>query len=89
MTMKNAVPQILQIPPEKNAQVLTKIQYYRSIRNLLSMFFIFSIKSVSPKLKKIFDELDFGYVSGRIKMIVILDDYASFEIYDHDQKSTY
>ena len=36
--------------------LLTKcwLKYYRSIRNLLLMFFIFWINTVSPKLKKIY-----------------------------------
>ena len=40
--------------------VLTKcwLKYYRSIRNLLLMFFIFWINTVSPKLKKISDDID-------------------------------
>ena len=40
--------------------VLTKcwLKHYRSIRNLLLMSFIFWINTVSPKLKKIFDDTD-------------------------------
>ena len=45
---------------QKNILVLTKcwLKYYRSIRNLLLMFFIFWINVVSPKLKKISDGTD-------------------------------
>ena len=40
-----------------NRLVLTKcwLKYYRSIQNILLMFFIFWIRIIFPKLKKIFD----------------------------------
>ena len=49
--------EILEFNLPFNRQVLTKccLKYFRSIRNLLLMFFIFWIMVVSPKLKKIFD----------------------------------
>ena len=48
---------ILEFVLPLNQPVLTKCwpKYFRSIRNLLLMFFIFWIMVVSPKLKKIFD----------------------------------
>ena len=45
---------------QQNLLVLTKcwLKYYRSIRNLLLIFFIFWSRVVSPKLKKISDDTD-------------------------------